>query len=273
MAKRIQSPSSINTYKQCPRKYYYIYIKKLQTLPNIHLIRGGIAHSVLEDLFKIDIDKLPDNGADNADEIKGYEMLLQCLLKDFLKQKWQKARPELEELDMTEAQRIFYYEETEQMLMLWLRNFLKKLSREKKSFKEAFKKWTPKTEEEYTSEKYQVKGFIDAIHEFEDEVVLMDYKTSNKNIITPEYKLQLAIYALLYYELHGKKPSKVGIDFLKYGERRIDVDEELMNLAKFEIEQIHASTGSEDLDDYPKKEGPLCKWHSGQCDFYEICFK
>jgi putative RecB family exonuclease len=264
MAKRIQSPSSINTYKQCPRKYYYIYIKKLKTLPSIYLIRGSIVHSVLEDFFKIDPSKLPESDPC---------FLLKGLLKDFLKQKWQKAKDELEMLDMTEAQRIFYYEETEQMLMFWFSEFIKKLQKEKKPFAESFKRWVPRTEEEYSSEKYNVRGFIDAIHEFEDQVLLLDYKTSSKDMITAEYKLQLAIYALLYWEKHGQVPSKVGINFLRHGERIIDVDESLLKLARLEIELIHTNTESDEMSDYPRKESPLCKWHSGQCDFYDICFK
>ncbi|MCB9359356.1 PD-(D/E)XK nuclease family protein [Candidatus Woesearchaeota archaeon] len=263
MARRIQSPSSINTYKQCPRKYYYVYIKKLQTLPSIHLIRGSIAHSALEDFFKVDVDKLPET------EIS---LLLKGLLKDFLLQKWNSAKDELEELDMTEAQRLFYYEETEQMLMFWIEGLMKKLSKDKDGFKIAFKKWIPRTEEEYISEQHQIKGFIDAIHEVEDEIIVMDYKTSKRDHITPEYKLQLAIYALLYQEKHGKLPTKAGINFLRHGERMIDVDEELLKLARFEIEQIHAATESDLKDDYPRKPSPLCKWHSGQCDFYDLCY-
>ena len=29
---------------------------------------------------------------------------------------------------------------------------------------------------------------------------------------------------------------------------------------------------SGDLGDYPKSEGPLCKYNSGQCNFYDFCF-
>ena len=35
MPKRVQSPSSISTYKQCPRKYFYQYVLKLPTQGNI----------------------------------------------------------------------------------------------------------------------------------------------------------------------------------------------------------------------------------------------
>jgi len=226
-------------------------------------VRGSIAHSALEDFFKIDIDKLPNDS---------HEILLGGLLKDFLKQKWVAAKDELEELDMTEAQRLFYYDETEKMLLFWLSNFLKKLSKENMPFKDAFKRWIPRAEEEYRSEKYMVRGFIDAIHEIEDQVIILDYKTSKKDVITPDYRLQLAIYSLLYLERHGRLPNKVGIDFLKFGERMLDVDEELVKFAKLEIELIHANTESDIKADYPKKQSPLCKWHSGQCDFYDYCF-
>jgi putative RecB family exonuclease len=264
MAKRVQSPSSINTYKQCPRKYYYIYIKKLKTLPSIHLIRGSIVHSVLEDFFKIDARKLPESGVDH---------LLWGLLTDFLKSKWGESSQQLEQLEMTEAQRFFYYEETEQMLHNWFMALMKKLSRSGKSFTEAFIMWVPKTEEEYISEKHGIKGYIDAIHEIENEIILMDYKTSNKDVITPEYRLQLAIYALLYYEKHNRLPKQVGINFLKFGERLLDVDETLIKLATLEAELIHTNTVTDEIKDYPRKPGPLCRWSSGQCDFYQYCFE
>ena len=49
----MQSPSSINTYKQCPRKHFYQYILNLPTKPSIYLIRGSIVHEVLEKFFDI----------------------------------------------------------------------------------------------------------------------------------------------------------------------------------------------------------------------------
>ena len=55
MAKRLESPSSINTFKQCKRRYYYRYIEKLPTISNIHQVRGNIAHATLEHFFDIDV--------------------------------------------------------------------------------------------------------------------------------------------------------------------------------------------------------------------------
>ena len=62
MARKFESPSSINTYKQCPRKYYYTYITKYPTLPSIHLIRGNVAHSALEHFYDISNEHLEKLG-------------------------------------------------------------------------------------------------------------------------------------------------------------------------------------------------------------------
>ena len=42
----------------------------------------------------------------------------------------------------------------------------------------SFQRLTPRAEVEYKSPTYGVRGFIDAIHEKDGHVVLMDYKTS-----------------------------------------------------------------------------------------------
>jgi hypothetical protein len=52
----------------------------------------------------------------------------------------------------------------------------------------------------------------------------------------------------------------------------MDVTQDLLDHARFEIEQIHASTTSKEMAAYPKNPGPLCKYSSGECDFYRVCF-
>ncbi len=263
---RVQSPSSINTYKQCPRKYYYCYIEKLPSTPSIHLVRGKLVHSVLENFFKVNIEKLPE---DNA------LFVLKVFINDMMEQQWRKEHKELNSLGLTNPQLEFYHIETKDMVHNWYANFTKKIQTEMKSFSlpESFTRLTPRTEIEYKSENYGIRGFIDAIHEKDNEVILMDYKTSKHPRISKEYRLQLGLYALMYHETHKKMPHKVGIDFLKFGEQIIDVDEELVNHAKFEAELIHMNTATKNKEDYPMKPGPLCKFSSGQCDFYEKCFR
>lgn len=267
MPKRVQSPSSINTYKQCPRKYYYQYIAKIPTKENIHLIRGNVVHEVLENFYAIDPTLISDDNY--VEELTHY-------LKNLFNAHWTKAYPKILKLGLTEEQVIFYYQETIMMIANWMNHFLLKLRKEmdSKPLADAFLAIKPKAiEQEFKSDELMVRGFVDYIEEDEGGVKIMDYKTSKKGTLTPEYRLQLAIYALLYDLQYGKRPSKAGIWFLKHGEVMIDVDEEMIKLARFEIEQIHAATESSDMLDYPQNITPLCRYATGQCDYYHQCFK
>ena len=162
------------------------------------------------------------------------------------------------------------------MLMNWTNHFvvdLTKLMQQKKlTVQEAFQELTPLREQEYASEGHSVRGFIDAIHAVDDEIWIIDYKTNATFEVKDSIKLQLAIYSLLYFEKHGKMPSKVGIFFLRHKLRLMPVDSDLLELAKREIEGVHQhTTQTSQKEDYPKTVTPLCKWSTGQCDFYGTC--
>jgi len=269
--KRLQSPSSINTYLQCPRKYFYIYKWKLPGSPSIHLVRGVVAHSALEKLY----DLLPEVISDS------YKKNLRVIAIELLKKFWKESESEFAQLKMTSQQLDTYFEETKDMLLTHLDLINDRLEFQMSkglSFVEAFKKIKPVCEKEYKSWDFYVRGFIDVIEDVDGKIRLMDYKTSKKAKISDAYKLQLAIYAMLYELEHGVKPAEVGIYFLKFpkdqgGEMVLPVDEELIKHGKFMVEQIHASTDSDNIADYPKNQTPLCKWSTGQCDYYDYCFK
>ena len=267
MAKRIESPSSINTFKQCHRKYYYQYLAKLPTLPNIHQVRGNIAHSVLENFYNIDSSSLtPEN----------YTSKFKTSIQKLLVHYWNHYQPKLKELHLHPDQERFYFEETMLMLMNWINHFMEelnaKITEKNISVQEAFQLLTPLREQKFVSDTYSVQGFVDAIHQIEDQVHIIDYKTNAHFEVKAEIKLQLGIYSLLYLEKNGKLPSKVGIFFLRHKLKMMTVDAELLELARREIELIHAHTSTlEHIDDYPRSTGPLCKWSTGQCDFFETC--
>ena len=267
MAKRVESPSSINTFKQCKRKYYYSYIEKLPRIENIHGVRGNIAHSTLEDFFDIDVSQFTE---------ENYHLKFKETVQKLLFHHWNACKERLDKLDLNDDRKRFYFEETMLMVMNWTNQFVEKMGKEiekrKYSVQEAFIYLTPIREKEYKSDNYSLRGFIDAIQHVDDEVHIVDYKTNAKFDFKDSIRLQLAIYSLLYFEKHGSPPSKVGIFFLRHKQKMINVDEELMNLAKQEIELIHAHTSiTEQVNDYPKTITGLCKWKTGQCDFYGTC--
>jgi CRISPR/Cas system-associated exonuclease Cas4 (RecB family) len=263
--RRVESPSSINTFRQCPRKYYYQYVERLPTGTSIHLIRGGLVHKVLEDFFELTFEDLTS----------ATTRFLHFRLLSLFTRYWKKATPDLDRLGLPPAELQAYHDETILMLQRWFDRFKDRLRQRMtlgKDFASAFKELTPRREEEYLSEEFFVKGYIDVVHELDGTVVVMDYKTSSKDVITDEYRLQLAIYALLYEGKHGSRPHYVGIDFLKGMEQLLPVDDDLLLHARVAIEQIHGHTLSNALDDYPQRPSPLCKWRTGQCDFYDVCF-
>ncbi len=267
MAKRTESPSSINTFKQCRRKYYYQYIEKLPTLPNIHQVRGNIAHTTLEEFYEIDVSGFTEGNYQQKFSEVIQRLFLHC---------WKRYKTKLDGLDLTDDQKQFYFEETMLMLMNWVKQFNEEfaafLESRKVSIPEAFMYLSPIREQKYKSDNYSVQGFIDAIHHLEDEIHIIDYKTNANFDMKDSIKLQLAIYSLLYFEKHGQLPSKVGIFFLRHKLKMMNVDEELLELAKKEIELIHSHTSRTDtIEDYPCTITPLCRWSTGQCDFYSTC--
>lgn len=262
--KRIQSPSSINTYKQCPRKYFYQYILELPTADNIHQARGNIVHSVLEHFFQININHIDE---------KNYEKQLKIAMQELLVHHWKAENERLNKLDIPKEKITEFFEDTLHMLISWTDLFCKKIKSAKKPFKEAFEYLTPIMEQHFVSDKRGIQGYIDAIEIQNGKTRIMDYKTSSGNEITSEYLLQLAIYSLLYYEKYSKLPDEAGLYLLRHGEKIVSVNEKLLDLAKKECVEIHKNTQSEEIEDYPISQGPLCKWTSGQCDFYNICFK
>jgi len=262
MEKRVQSPSSIKTYKHCARKYYYSYILKLPQAPNIHLVRGNIAHSVLEYFFDTDTSLF---------SMEDYEVHLKLVIQELLVKEWKKVKEKLDKLELTKEKMMFYFEETLMMLLKWLDLFCSKIEKKRGTFQERFKELTPERELLFTSEKYHVRGIIDAIEKNSDgSVRLMDYKTSKSANIN-EHILQLGIYSLLYHDKHGVMPKHVGVYFLKHKESSIEVDEEMLEMAKKEIAHIHESTQTQDINHYPKTITPLCKCSTGQCPFYDVC--
>lgn len=262
---RVQSPSSIKTYKQCPRKYYYNYILELPTKSNIHQVRGNIAHSALEHFFDIDTSVI---------DMENHEKHLKIIMQKLMLKEWQNYHEKLEELNLDQDKKIHYFEETLMMLFNWLDMFCERLKKEEGTFQERFEKLTPMRELLFLSENYHVRGYIDVIEEpQEGSVRLMDYKTSSRSRLN-DHVLQLAIYSLLFYEKRGYLPEQVGVYFLKDGtqiEHVMDVDEELLELAKKEIMHVHDKTCSTNMRDYPKKPSGLCKYRTGQCDFYDVC--
>ena len=234
--KRILSPTAINSYLSCPRKFYLRYIKKLKTKPSIHLIRGSVVHTVLE-RFAREHESLPGNQASVQ------------LLRLF-DEEWKKVALQLATLNM-KAEELFAFEQESRLMLInfyfWLRRH---------------QQWPPRRiEMRLVSKKLGLMGIVDALHDTEKGPVVVDYKTSAKAEITPDVKRQAALYALLHQDFFGKPLKAVCIHFLKFDADPlvIPVDQGLMEYGRLVTEEVHRVTQTDAKADYPCTCGGWCE--------------
>ena len=235
MPKKFQSPTSINTYLRCPRKYYLRYIKGLKSKPSIHLIRGKAVHETIAEFIQKIFDRFPDQQTMNNS------------ILDLFEKNWHKQKNEIQKLDLDAKIIDEFYSESQAMLTGWLKRYVRK------------KHIRPRTEIKLFSKTHGVMGIVDAIFVNNGNTLLVDYKTGKKNEITSDIKVQLAIYALLYKEKFGRMPDIVAIDFLKHQEeRKFRASEKLIQYAAQICSDIHKKTISIHEKDYPCQCGGWC---------------
>lgn len=132
-------------------------------------------------------------------------------------------------------------------------------------FHEAYLKTKPKTEVKLHLDKYDLVCVIDVIEDYDNEIRIIDYKTTSKFEINKEHRLQLGINAYLYEEEYGVKPDKVGVYFLKEKLHLISVDPVLINFAKNKSIEVFNKTKSNEIKNYPQNTGYLCKRLGDMC--------
>jgi ATP-dependent exoDNAse (exonuclease V) beta subunit len=160
---------------------------------------------------------------------------------------WNKQKGQIQKLELDDKTIDEFYSESQAMLLGWLKRYLKKKHRR------------PKIEIKLFSKIHGVMGIIDAVFTNNGRILLLDYKTSKKNEITADIKVQLAVYALLYTEKFGRIPDIVAVDFLKHQEeRRFRASEKLIQYAAQICSDIHKKTISNNEIDYPCKCGGWC---------------
>lgn len=237
---RFLSPTSINTYLSCPRKFYLRYIKKLKTKPSIYLVRGSIVHRVF----------CRFNQLQTKPSLKMTPLELQLTLLGLFEEEWKKAGDSLASLGMEETRLQDFRDESQLMVInfgFWL---------ERCGLSPA-----QRAEVKMFSKKLGLMGVVDAIHEVGGEPILVDYKTSRRPEITPDIQRQAAIYALLYQDFRGKPPSEIWIHFVAQdrGPEVIQVDEHLIQYGDILVESIRAKTKTFDEKDYPCTCGGRCE--------------
>ena len=240
MALKYLSPTSINTYLRCPRKFYLRYVKGLRSKPSIHLVLGKAVHEALAKY------------ADHNKTIGSNQNDIVTALLYFYEQAWDKQAGCIEQLDIPQTEVKGFFRDGELMLTKWV---------EQKRHLAIMNDSKAKAELKIFSKQHRVMGIIDAIHGPESQATVVDYKTGAKDEITQDIKVQMAVYALLHKEKFGCVPDMVAVDFLKTGAfKSFKVNNNFLALAESLCVEIHQKIKSTDEQDYPCTCGGYCQW-------------
>lgn len=286
------SPSSINTFRQCPRRWFNEYILALSSEQSIHLLRGSVIHTTLENMFNLK--NLPSG--------EQFRPRLMSQTLQIFNDEWDK---EIKDFDFNEKQKIIFYDESKFIIERFVNRFCDNIQSAIKARKisnegQGFYLMRPKFKELWLDDQFKadksgkkimelnddnksekipiedslgVGGFIDSVQkDFDNNTILIDYKTSTKykNVLSDDYVLQLSIYAYLWQKQFGELPTYVGINYLKYDESfYIMVTPSLINKAISIIKDTRRQIEEFELDKnkYYKHETKLCDW----CPFIKEC--
>lgn len=230
------SMSSINTINHCRRKYYYKYIAKIPEKKNIDALVGIIVHKTIKERI-------------NNQKLKN---------EDIYHETWNQFVLVFNELKLDINEINKYKDECWRMFLNWINDYDDKTK--------------INAEVKLESKKYQLIGFIDEVLEKDEKIGIIENKTSKKDEITLEIELQIGIYSLLFLEYYGKLPDFAAVRFLRTGNKKfVQINERLLNKARYEAKAIKLKILSNKIEDYSKKPSNLCKWSTGECSFFDIC--
>ena len=239
--KRILSPTAINTYLSCPRKYYLRYIQKAPGKPSIHLIRGSLVHKTLHEYH---INSTRDPPLTDAKAIR------KELIRIF-QRLWQSEKANLDSLGLSKELLGDYYMDSTDMLGNYANWFARQTNPPA----------VDSSELKIFSSKLRCMAIIDAVWTNDNGTFLTDYKTSKDFSITEDTTRQAILCSLLYRDRYEETPVAVFIHFLKDPGDPVAlfIDDHQLEYGKILIDFIHEKTGTKDEKDYPCTCGGQCK--------------
>ena len=269
------SPTAIATYCSCQRKFFYVYIRKIQEKPTAEMVRGTIAHKILDHFFNY------VNIADiqNAD----WQILWQRFKKvlfSLLETEWKLIGREYPNCYTTDKMKEEDYNETKRFLDFYAARLSFSLSEKLMTMdksspwyeKELKAFFYPKDRELRLDLDNNMAGIIDkTLSLFGKGIAIIDYKTSKcplPHYIPNSHLKQGKAYAYLWKEKFDELPKHISFYYLRTGESvYYPITEGDINEIKQDIKEIRSKEPV--IAEFPKNKTKLCDY----CDFKEFCFK
>lgn len=229
------SKTGIQTYKFCPKKYYFQFVEKIPAEEIECMTIGKDVHSKIEAFFN----SLPKKISSNEELVQRFNDI--CLPDEYYKQSH------------------FLYSFLNIILLLH----------------QGFLKDTPtvapkpiNTEQKYYDESLGYVGVVDALFKFGSDVLLIDWKCSNfvKEKVK-NYRQELAGYKYLVEKFNDIKVTMWGIGFLGNDVLWLEsVNDKYVEKLFEDIKEVRGLIEQKKFD--IPKYAP-CKW----CGYFEKCWE
>jgi len=247
----IYSNSRLSTYEQCPLRFKYHYIDKLEAEieDTIEAFLGKRVHEALEKLYN---------------DLKFQKLNELSSLLDFFNDEWKKNWNE----SILIVRHEYSQENFRKMGEKFITDFYNRYFPFNQSRTIALE--TEKTVNLDSENKYSIHIRIDRLTLSGDNTYeIHDYKTSNRLLTQDEIDndRQLAVYAYGIKKMYpDAKRIRLIWHFLAFDKEMSSerTDEQLENLKKDVLELIREI---ESRKDFPAKESALCGW----CEFKQLC--
>ena len=233
-------PHGVDDYLTCPLKFRYSHVLRIPIMRHHLVIYGAALHKAVEMFFKR--------------QLKSQPMSEEELLQAF---------------EQTWSSEGFLTREHEEMRLARGREVLRRFYAQQQRAPER-----PSLIEEKFSfplDDFVVVGRWDRVDRRDDEVVIIDYKSSevteqaDANRKTRD-SLQLNVYALAWHTIHGQLPTRLELRFLETGVTgQAVVAEEDLEQTKARLRE--AARGIRALDFHPQPQEFSCRW----CAYQAIC--
>jgi putative RecB family exonuclease len=250
------SHSRIETYKSCPKKFYYQYIEKpeIEEKKGIEAFLGSMVHLALEKLYK-DLKFTKLNSLEEILEYyseeweKNYDLTIEIVRQDYTPKHYK----EMGKKFLTEYYEKYHPFDEGKTIALEMEITLRFI-------------------DDYGTA-YDLIGYIDRLTMINEEhFEIHDYKTNNalKTQEEVDKDKQLALYTIAIKRMY---PTVKRVDlvwhFLAFNMemRSSRSDKDLEVLEKEVINVIQEIERKQITNDFPTKESALCDW----CAFKEIC--
>lgn len=248
-------------YNKCPRSWFYKYKSKIKEPPKEALVKGSLTHSVIERFYELNIRKCSITKYNYETEFHKYalEVFDKVLVEDrcVFGRPCKSYKDELLDICETELKYVKEISDVRKIIRNYINFYIMQFEQYLDSAGNVPQAWyslRPKFSElDLSYENFS--GYADSVLELDDELYIIDYKTSKiyKTGHNKEYKLQVQLYAWAYYKLYGIIPDIGIVSFVRYGrECTYEINKDtVIDYIDNVIRDFMEKTESDNIDDYP----------------------